>query len=342
MPQITQIHTNFFHRLHTKINLRVTICENLRNLWQKKVISCSHKIFPSIFFFLIFSCSQPSENKKDEMPDTPTSGKLKVLCEEGFSLPMKQQVYTFQELYANAKVEVNYVNEKQAIEGLYNDCCKVILISRNLSENEIKKFKAANIYPKQTCIAKNAIAFVVSLSAKDSVFSMQKIKTLLNGADTMYNIVFDNENSGAAKFLKNSVLQGKPFGKNCFSVKNTQELIKEVAVKNVIGVMDYSWLSDKDETITKEILAKIRPLAISIEEKKEGFYPDQSNIETRNYPFCRYVHIIRRSADFTLGTGFIAFVAGQKGQLMILKEGLVPAFRQERVIEVNTTPLGNQ
>ena len=110
---------------------------------------------------------------------------------------------------------------------------------------------------------------------------------------------------------------------------------------HIIGVMDYSWLSDTDETITKEILAKIRTLSVSLQDGKKGFYPDQSNIQTRDYPFCRYTYIMRRSGDFTLGAGFVAFVAGQKGQLMMLKTGLVPAFRQEREVEVNTAPLGN-
>ena len=299
-------------------------------------------LFYAGFCLLIFSCSQPASTKKEEMPDTPTSGNVKVFCEEGFSLPIKREVYTFQEFYKNAKVELSFVNEKQAVEALYNDCCKVILISRTLSANELKKFKAINVFLNQTCIAKNAVAFVVALSAGDSVISVQKIKALLSGIDTSYSLVFDNENSGVTKFLKDSVLQGKPFGKNCFAVNNAEELIKLVSEKkHIIGVMDYSWISDTDETITKEILKKIRPVAVSLQEGKTDFYPDQSNIESRDYAFCRYVYIMRRSGDFTLGAGLIAFVAGQKGQLMMLKTGLVPAFRQEREVEVNTAPLEN-
>jgi len=305
----------------------------------KKTLS---KIFYAGFCLLFFSCSQSTSTKKEEISETPTSGNIKVLCEEGFSLPLKREVYTFQEFYKNAKVEVIFVSEKQAVEALYNDCCKVILISRTLSADEQKKFKAINVFPHQTCIAKNAVAFVVALSSGDSIISVQKIKALLSGTDTSYNLVFDNENSGVTKFLKDSVLQGKPFGKNCFAVKNTEELIKLVSErKHIIGVMDYSWLSDTDETNTKEILTKIRPMAVSLQEEKTGFYPDQSNIETKDYPFCRYVYIMRRSGDFTLGAGLIAFVAGQKGQLMMLKTGLVPAFRQEREVEINTAPLGN-
>lgn len=309
-----------------------------------------NKIFyGSIFCLAIFSCSQPVSTKKDlsageaeEMPDTPTSGQVKVLCEEGFKLPAQREIYTFEELYNRAKVNVVFASEKQAIEALYNDCCKVIIVSRTLSAEEERKFKAINVLPHPTCIAKNALAFMVAKGSADSVLSVQKIKALLAGADTTYNLVFDNENSGVTKYLKDSVLQGKSFGKNCFAVNNTEELIKLVSErKRTIGVMDYAWISDTDETVSQNILTKIYPLALSLQEGKKGFYPDQSNIETRDYPFCRYVYMMRRSGDFTLGAGFTAFVAGQKGQLIMLKAGLVPAFRQERVVEVNTAPLGN-
>lgn len=286
------------------------------------------------------SCSESTSLTPQE---TPTSGKTKVFCEEGFTIPMKVQAYTFHEIYPKAEAEVTYVNEKTALEGLFNDCCKVIVLSRTLTENEIKRFNAANIFPKPVFVAKNALAFVTANNSGDTVLSVTQIKALLSGADTSYKMVFDNQNSGVARFLKDSVLQGKDFGKNCFAVKTSEELVSAVAAsKKVIGIMDYAWISDTDETISKNILSKIRTLAVSGKEKERAYYPDQSNIETRDYPFCRYMYMMQRGGDFTTGAGFISFVAGQKGQLMFLKSGLVPAIRQERMIEINTAPLGGQ
>lgn len=36
-----------------------------------------------------------------------------------------------------------------------------------------------------------------------------------------------------------------------------------------------------------------------------------------------------------LGKGFVTFVAGEKGQLIILKSGLIPAFPPQRIIQMN-------
>lgn len=297
-------------------------------------------LFFSALVLIALSCTESESLTPQE---TPTSGVAKVFCEEGFAVPMKVQGYTFGEIYPRAKAEITYVNEKQALEGLYNDCCKVIVLSRVLTKDEQKKFEGANIFVKQTFIAKDALAFVVSNASKDSTLSSEKVKALLSGQDTAMRMVFDNQNSGVARYLKDSVLQGKDFGKNCFAVKNTDELVQIAgSSKNVVGILDYAWLSDKDETITKEILKKVRPLAVSARERGVAYYPDQSNIETRDYPFCRWVYMMQRGGDFTPAAGFISFVAGQKGQLMMLKSGLVPAMRQERVIEINTAPLGSQ
>ena len=67
--------------------------------------------------------------------------------------------------------------------------------------------------------------------------------------------------------------------------------------------------------------------------------PDQSNIATKAYPLCRTICIIRRSAEFSLGKGIETFIAGPTGQLMFLKQGLPPNRQEERLIEVDMTPL---
>ena len=296
--------------------------------------------------FLLLTCCNTS-TKTSDIPNTPTSGELKVFCEEGMFLHIRNQAYTFEQIYHNSKINVNYVNEKQAIEGLYNDSCKVIIISRVLSTDELKKFKAKNLYPTQICIAKSALAFVMPVNSADSVISTDRIKRIISGEDTTHNMVFDNDNSGVTRFLKDTMLQGKTFGKNCFALKNTTELINHIsATKNTIGVLDYAWLSDLDDSTTKVFLNKVKILAVSDSRPKAqdsrlklAYMPDQSNIQTNDYPLCRHVYAIRRSAEFSLGTGFSLFVAGQKGQIMFLKQGLIPFVQPNRAVEVNTEPL---
>ena len=312
---------------------------NLKRCKEKIMSKITSHILSLVSYLLLLTACNTS-TKTSEIPNSPTAGELKVFCEDGMFLHIRNQAYTFERIYYNSKIEVHYINEKQAIEGLYNDSCKVIIVSRVLSADEVKKFNAKNIYPTQICIAKSAIAFIVAANSTDSVISIDKIKNIISGADTSYNMVFDNDNSGTTRFLKDSLLQGKPFGKNCFALKNTTELINHISKnKNTIGVLDYAWLSDSDDSTSKVFLSSVKILAVSVAGNKTAYMPDQSNIKTGDYPFCRWVYATRRSADFTLGTGFSLFVAGQKGQIMFTKQGLIPFVQPNREVEVNTEPL---
>lgn len=306
------------------------------------IMSAAPVVITALVFF--FSCN--TEAGPEHAPNTPTSGVMNVFCEEGFTTEIKSQAYTFEKIYANAKLNVKFTSEKEAIEGLFYDSCKVIVISRELGAEETKKFNAANLFPKSTFIFKDAIALVVSADFADSVISTDQLKAILSGDTSAFpaaSVVFDNTNSSSAAFLKDSLLAGKAFGKNCYAVKNTAELIDKIATaKNAIGIMDYAWLSDSDEPLTREYLKKVRTLAVARPGEKNAYYPDQSNIQTGDYPFTKKVYIMRRSADFSLGAGFITFVAGPKGQIMILKAGLAPWRQPERMIEVNMSPLGSE
>jgi phosphate transport system substrate-binding protein len=52
----------------------------------------------------------------------------------------------------------------------------------------------------------------------------------------------------------------------------------------------------------------------------------------QNYPLRRDIYIISREARTGLGSGFASFVAGQKGQLIFQKSGLMPANVQARIV----------
>ena len=296
-----------------------------------------------ILSLFTFSCGLKEDSTKK---DSPTSGKTNLFYDEGLTLHVKNQIYTFQTTYKYADIVLRTSNEKACIEALYNDSSKVIAISRELTEKELTQFKVKNIFPQTSIVAGDAIAFIVSKAFNDSTISIKELTELLQGNDSTFmkgqhiNIVFDNANSGSTRQLKDSLIPLQSFGKNCTALNNTTELIKAISVNpKSIGVCDYAWLSDKDDNTTKEFLKTIKILAVSKNNNEIAYMPDQSNIATKNYPLCRSICIIRRSAEFSLGKGIETFIAGPTGQLMFLKQGLPPNRQEERLIELDMTPL---
>ena len=302
----------------------------------------------SLFIALVSSLLCISCGMRDDITkkDTPTSGKVNLFFDEGLTLHIKNQIFTFQTTYKNADIVLCPSNERVCIEALYNDSSKVIAISRPLTAKELQQFKSKNIYPQTSTVAGDAIAFIVSKEFSDSTISLQELSELLKGNDSSFikgkrvNIVFDNPNSGSTRQLKDSLIPNNAFGLNCKALNNTPELVKAISTNSLaIGVCDYAWLSDKDDNTTKEFLKTVKILAVSKTKNETAYMPDQSNIATKNYPLCRTICIIRRSADFSLGKGIETFIAGDKGQLMFLKQGLPPNRQEERLIEVDISPL---
>jgi len=300
-------------------------------------------LFILFFSFFLFSCGLNDDNRKK---DTPTSGKVNLFFDEGLTLHINNQIFTFKSTYTNADITLRSSNERECIEALYNDSSKVIAISRPLTEKEMEQFKSKNIIPQTSTVAGDAIAFVVSKDFADSTISIPELIELLKGNDSTFikgqhiNVVFDNPNSGSTRQLKDSLIPTQNFGKNCKALNNTPELIKAISSNSLaIGVCDYAWLSDKDDNTTKEFLKSVKILAVSRKNNEISYMPDQSNIATKDYPICRTICIIRRSAEFSLGKGIETFIAGEKGQLMFLKQGLPPNRQEERLIEVDMTPI---
>ena len=151
------------------------------------------------------------------------------------------------------------------------------------------------------------------------------------------SVVFDNAGSANARYMQDTLLEGKRFASNVFAVKSNPEVVEYVSKnKNAIGVLSVNWISDSKDTLTQSFLKEIKVVGISKDDSSEAFKPYQAYIKTKDYPFTRSVYMINRQTRYGLGMGFVSFVAGQSGQLMILKAGLIPSIAPVRMVQINT------
>lgn len=288
-------------------------------------------------------------NDPQQATDTPTSGEVNIVVDESFQQLFDTQIYTFHALYVNAKVKPLFLPEKDALQRLIDDSCKVVVMCRDLTAGERQRFEKANIFPISTKIAEDAIAIILNKENTDSIMTVDRIKSILKGNDSLWsqlnkasqlgkiNIVFDNNGSANTSYMKDTLLQGESFSKNAFAVKSNPEVIDYVSRhKNAIGILSVNWISDRDDSVTTNFLKKIKLVAVSKDSASKAVKPYQAYIKTKDYPFTRSVYMINRQTRAGLGMGFVSFVAGEKGQIMILKAGLIPAVAPVRLIEINT------
>ena len=104
--------------------------------------------------------------------------------------------------------------------------------------------------------------------------------------------------------------------------------------------MSVNWVSDQNDSITRGFLKRVKVVAISSELNSDGedfFRPYQGFIADKSYPFIRDVYMINRETFAGLGSGFVQFVAGDLGQRIILKMGMVPATMPVRLVKIRNT-----
>ena len=105
--------------------------------------------------------------------------------------------------------------------------------------------------------------------------------------------------------------------------------------KNTIGIISANWISDTDDKGVQRFLAAVQLVDVAKAAGAEGFGPYQTYLALGNYPFKRTVYIINAQARRNgLGQGFASFLAGSDGQRIVMKDGLLPAQIQPRIVKL--------
>ena len=315
----------------------------MKGLKYSAKIKKMNKFILFLLFIVLFSigCASTNENNNDTI-DTPTSGEISIAIDETLQPIAEAQVDVFQHQYPNAKINIRYRSETDCVKELFNDSCKLIFLGRQLNEEELKSFKSLILSPPQTKIAIDAIALVGNPKSKDTAFTYTQILDILRGGNPKFSLVFDNQNSGTVSYILNMTGE-KQMPKNAYAAKSNLEAVNYVATHdNAIGIIGWSWISDSDDSKTREYLSKVNLISLAPKVGKAGeFYkPYQLNLAQGKYPLTRDVYIVQRERRNGLSAGFNAFVGSEIGQTIMLKAGLLPANQQERWIEMKSKPVG--
>lgn len=283
--------------------------------------------------------------------ETPTRGNIKIAVDESYKLLMDAEIYTFQSLYPDAKLNTTVTNEFDAVSLLLKDSVRLIVISRQLTTAEDNQLKSKQFIARSTKIAFDALAFIVNKDNPDSNLRFDQIKDIFLGKISKWNqinksskleginVVFDNAKSGNTRYVKEKFNITGNFPANCFAVNSNEEVVNYIQNnKNGLGIISVNWISDSQDTVSNKFLQKIVVAGVSEDGDDEGLgpflKPYQGYIAEGSYPFVREVYIICRESFAGLGTGFASFVAGDQGQRIIRRSGLVPAQMPIRLVEI--------
>jgi len=294
-------------------------------------------IIPFVFFLglivVFFACNQ--NNKPKNSDETILKGSTSVLVDETLLPIVEDQVEVFESLY-DAKIKVNSKSEAETVLALSKDTSKIAILSRKLNPEEVKVFESKKIKPRTTVFATDAIAFISNQRNKDTLIALQEVVSFLKGMpnSSIKGLVFDNPNSSTVRYM--NVLSGikELPSKGIFSFKTNEEVIQFVSEnEGMIGVVGVNWLMEPSLKM-RPIVDKINILSVKGIGKTDYFAPTQNNLAEKKYPLARDLYIINCQGYSGLGMGFASFIAGEVGQRITLKSGLLPVNMPGRNIKI--------
>ena len=274
---------------------------------------------------LLFAC----QSNKTQTEQSYTKGTVSIAVDESFAPIINDQIFIFESVYPDVKVKPTFKSENELLKDFLNGSAKVAVMSRTLSPEEARFYERKNIRIRVNRFAIDGIALVTQISNPDSLVDVADIIKLMQGKPAKINsLVFDNPNSSTVRYLKELAQITELPKQGIYALKSNPEVIAYVAKHpGSIGVIGVNWMAQPDENLEADV-AKLKVMAVKNIPGKPGsdqyYRPTQNDLALGLYPLMRNLYLINCEGGPGPGTGFVTFVAGERGQRIILKSGLLP------------------
>ncbi len=284
-----------------------------------------------ILLWLPFCLSCGSDQKTKDTRDTTKSGTIHISVDETFKPIIDSQIRVFESSNSDAKIITHYKAEADCIKDLLNDSIRMVIITRGLSSVEEKILRDSMRFNAiQGRMAYDAVAVIVNNQAKDSIFDMADISSMLKGtSEYKYKVVMDGLTAtSTVRYARDSILKGAAFGKNVVASTSSLGVIDYVSNNtDAIGFVGVSWIGNSEDPNQLSFLQKVKIASIECTscDRKTYVKPYQANIAMRRYPMVRGLNYILKENYKGLGSGFVNFLIYERGQLIFRRAYLWPA-----------------
>ncbi|MBQ7471407.1 MAG: substrate-binding domain-containing protein [Prevotella sp.] len=305
-------------------------------------------IFVVLFISSLF-LSSCKERDRGGRTDTRTSGEITFYADESFSPIVEELREQFEFQYPQAHLKPVYTNEIEGFNQIKELKTCLFFTSRALKPSEVSYLKTKRQLPECFPIAYDGLSLIVNTSNNDTCITVKDVKRILSGEAKNWNdivkgsnrgeieVVFDNKNSATLHYVVDSILDGKPINSpNIVAAKTSKEVIDYVhETPNAIGVIGSNWLNDHRDSTNTTFKKNIHVMSVSMTDEAKPYNswkPYQVYLLDGRYPFVRTIYCILVDPQRALPYSFAHYVTSPRGQLIVLKSGMLP-YRGDIVIK---------
>lgn len=275
---------------------------------------------------VLAGCGNPNAPKRE----SPTAGTLRISVDESFRPVIDSQIKVFESSYPDVKIIAEYKPEAECFRDLMTDSTRMVIVTRGLTKQEEKFYvDSFHLTPTVGPLAFDAVAVIVNNKAKDSIFQLSDLRAMLDGSDTKHQVVMDGLSAtSTVRYAMDSILRGKPLGKNVVAARSSEGVINAVADNpQSVGFLGVSWIGDMYDPAQLNFLSKVTVASLRCESCLGETYvkPFQANIALRRYPLVRTLYYILKENYSGVGNNFVNFLQYERGQLNFKRAYLWPA-----------------
>ena len=257
--------------------------------------------------------------------DTLTQGDILVLADEDFRIILEAQRTVFEHIYPNAHIRIRFLPESELLKQVVNDSVRVVFATCKPGGEQSAYYRTRNLSVSMVPILTDGIAVFTAPGAGCVGRSTQELKARLSAQEGS-PVLFDGTGTGVVRMLVDSLFAGDASAmRRAAALEGTDSLLTAVAQNPVaMGMISFARLSDLDDPACRAIRERLSLCALSGPNSVGPQLPNQGTLADKTYPLRRTLYAWAMEGKSGLGTGFVSFVAGHKGQRIILKSGLAP------------------
>lgn len=286
-----------------------------------------------VLSFLFSQCRNTRKNVTEEVAD--------IYVDESYKPLFETAIPTFESQIERGKIIPHYVSELDAIKAFKENKTKTICITRKFTKEETDYLRTKQVEFTTDQLGTDAVALIVNPENADSSYTLDEIKAILTGNDTIWrtskkpiDIVFDQSNSANFYYIYNLINKAK-LNSRVAALKSNAEVIDLVRKnKNVLGIIGTDWINDDRDSTLLSFRKGITVCSIAFNKYSEYFQPYPAYIFNDVYPMTRKFYVINKAPRIAVGSQFTRFLTGDRGQMLIYKSNLIPATMVAREIQI--------
>jgi phosphate transport system substrate-binding protein len=237
-------------------------------------------------------------------------------------------------LYPKASIRVEGGGTLVGLSELLNGRAEVAVVSRDLTEEEIRLAAEAKFDPFPFKFAIDGLAVVVHEKNPVEDLTLDQLRDLfsgrvgswaeLGGADVPVVVVTTTQNAGAWEFFRGKVLEGRSYARGAYPQASEEDVVR--GVEGNVGAIGFAGLDF--------VKGAVRAVGISPGAGLPAVKPTRESILKKEYPLIRFFSLVTRKDPMGLTGGFVSYVTSAEGQKMVVDRGYLPATMPVRVIRL--------